>query len=178
MKKNFLVLLLVLGTMLSPCVLAESDGIKGTISDILDIGRLEWLLGGSAENQLIGFIRIIIAILIFTMLYLGLSVANNAMGGNAIPKNIAITIGILMAIVSAVFIPGEVLMMFGETYATIFSLIIIGGPILAILSLCFMTPTPGRGMAFLKFCAICFVIWLIDKITDWAAVLSNSMGVL
>jgi hypothetical protein len=178
MKKNYLILLLILGTILSPCALAEGEGIKGTISSVLDIGRLEWLFGNTAENQLVGFMRIVIAILIFTVLYMGLSAANQAMGGNAIPKNIAITISILLAIISAVFIPGEVLMMFGETYATIFSLIIIGGPIIAIMALCFATPTPGRGVAFIKFLGICFVIWLIDKITDWAAVLSTGTGVL
>jgi hypothetical protein len=175
MKKNLLLTILVLSVLMATFAIAD---IGETISDVLDIGRLDWLFGSSPDNQVIGFIRILMAILIFSIIYLGLSAANEGMGGNAIPQGIAITIGILLSILTSIFLPGEVLMMFGETYATIFALIIIGGPILGLLALCFLTPTNSSGVAFLKFLAICFTMWLISKISVWADKLASVTGVL
>lgn len=170
-KANFLALTLFLLTLFSAgSALAEPTGIGGVFSKILDIGRLEFLFGAGADNQLIGFIRIVIGILVFAILYMGLSMIPN------MNKSIAITIGILLAIITAIFFPKEILLMFGETYATIFALIIIGGPIIAIMTLCFFTPTPNRAVAFIKFLVVCFVMWLIAKISVWAGKLGGATG--
>ncbi len=169
-KENFFVLTLLLLTFISAgSVVAEID-IGKAVSQILDIGSLKFLFGASADNQLIGFVRIVVAILVFALLYLGSSMIPH------MSKNIAITISILLSIITAVFLPKEVLLVFGETYATIFALIIIGGPIIAIMALCFFTPTPNRAVAFIKFLTVCFVMWLIAKISVWAGKLGSATG--
>lgn len=179
-KILFLFLLSVLfSVLITPMALADiGDSIHNAIGSVLNIGKLDFLFGGSSpDNQLIGFIRIALAILVFTIIYMGLS-AINTVASNAIPKNIAITIGIILAIITAVFTPGSVLLMFGETYAVIFALLLIGGPIAGILALCLMTPTPNRGVALIKFLAVCFTIWLIAQIGAWAEMLSSATGVI
>ena len=168
-KSNLIFMFLVLTVLLSSSVFA---GLGDAISGILDIGRLEFLFGSGAENQLIGFVRILMAILVFSILYWGLSIIPG------MPRNIAITIGVLLAILTAVFMPKEILLTFGATYATIFALIIIGGPIAGALALCFFTPTPNRGVAFIKFLVIVFVMWLISKINVWAGKLATASGVI
>lgn len=156
----FLFLLLFLVAIMAVSVSAKGSG--DIISNILDVGRLEFLFGSGADNQLIGFVRILLAILVFAILYVGLSVIPH------VPRNIAITVGVLLAVLVAVFTPKEVLLTMGATYSTIFAFIIIGGPILAIMALCLLTPTPNRAIAFLKFLAVVFVMWLISKISVWA----------
>lgn len=170
-KEIFLALTLLLLILVSAgsALAAEPTGIGGFVSKILDVGSLKFL-GVGADNQLIGFIRIVIGILVFAILYMGLSMIPN------MNKTIAITIGILLAIITAIFFPKEILLMFGETYATIFALIIIGGPIIAIMALCFFTPTPNRAVAFIKFIVVCFVMWLIAKISVWAGKLGGATG--
>ena len=143
-------------------------GFKYFFSLILKIGSLEFLLGGDADNQFCGFIRIALMILIFTILYMALGAVNNATGGNTIPRTIAITIAIIMAIISSIFIPCSVMMVFGGTYAVLFSLLIIGGPIAGIGWMVFGTPTPNRGIATLKLFGILLLWWLISEISHWA----------
>ncbi|MFH1828221.1 MAG: hypothetical protein ABH824_03075 [Nanoarchaeota archaeon] len=172
-KRNLFFVILMLMVLLSNFTLAqEKKGIGDLVSGVLDIGRLEFLFGSGADNQVIGFIRILMAVLVFSILYFGLSVIPN------LPRNIAITIGILLALLTALFMPKQVLVMFGETYATIFALIIIGGPIAGVMALCFFTPTPNRGVAFVKFLAVCFTMWLISQINVWADALAGATGVI
>jgi hypothetical protein len=146
----------------------EPSTFKKVVNRIISIGSLSFLFGNTIDGQLCGFIRILLSIIVFTLIYLGLSMIPH------MPRNISIVIGIVLAILTAIFTPCVVLMAFGETYAVIFALIIIGGPIIGILALCFLTPTPRWPHALLKFLAICFVMWLIAKISLWAQVLSGA----
>lgn len=182
MKKIYFMLLLVVMSMLfSSFVLAglgcdttpSSGSTAGNvIGKILDAGSLKFLgVPCTADNQLIGFIRICLAILIFAILYGVLS--------NVLPANMraaAIVVSIVIALISAIFLPASLLTLFGETYATIFALIIIGGPIIGILMLLFMTPTPTRPWALLKFLVVCFLIWLISEIGQWGSLLAQAKG--
>ncbi len=138
----------------------EGDDGKG---GILGIGSLTFLLGDSADNKLIGFVRIAMGVIVFSLLYLGLSLIPG------MSKNISITIGIVLAIITSVFMPGSVLAMFGETYAATFAFILIGAPLFGIGALLFATPTPNRVIAFAKFVGVCFLIWLFNNIGTWAA---------
>lgn len=162
MKKKIILLFLLMSLLTTPLVLADfGDTIKDIGNTILDIGRLEFL-GSIADNQFIGFVRIAIAIIVFALLYLGLSLIPN------FSRGIAITIAIVMSIITAIFIPGNVLAAFGATYAILFSFIIIGGPIVGGLLLVFLTPTPNRAVAAIK--GVCLIILgvFINLIAYWA----------
>ncbi|MBI2145957.1 hypothetical protein HYU22_01290 [Candidatus Woesearchaeota archaeon] len=168
MTKSVWVLLLVLLLLTSSFALAATPGqsLKSAFSSILDVGSLKFLLGGQADNQFFGFVRIAIAVLIFALLYMGLSLIPN------MSRNTAIVVGIILAIISAVFIPKSVLAAMGETYAVIFSFLIIGGPIAGVGWLVFGTPTLNRFAAALKFFAVLLLMWLVNEIGHWAAKLT------
>lgn len=165
MTKHVWALFLVLALLMSSFALAATPGqsLKGAFSTVLDIGSLKFLLGGQADNQFFGFVRIAIAVLIFSLLYMGLSLIPN------MSKNTAIVVGIILAIISAVFIPKSVLAAMGETYAVVFSFLIIGGPIAGVGWLVFGTPTPNRFAAALKFLSVLLLMWLVNEIGHWAA---------
>lgn len=141
----------------------ESSGVLG---GILDFASFKYFLRCSSDNQLCGFLRIMLAIIIFTLFY---AVLNQILGASR--RAMSMVVSIILAIIAAIFTPCSVLLLLGETYATIFALIIIGGPIIGILMLLFMTPTPGRAIALLKFLVVCFLIWLIAQIGSWASLL-------
>ena len=180
MKKGIILMIFILSLLMISSVVAQQgmgDTLGGLWESILSIGSLEFILGGSADNQLFGFIRIAIGIIIFAILYMALGAVNNATGGNTIPKNIAITISIVMAIITSVFIPASVLATFGSTYAVIFSLILIGGPMAAVGWMVFGTPTPSRGVAALKLFGILLLWWLVSEISHWAGELASAGGI-
>ena len=112
--------------------------------------------------------RVLIAVLVFILLYLGLG-AIPGMGAN---RNIAIVIGIILSIISVVFMPCSVLYSFGATYAVLFSFIILGVPMLGIGALLFLTPTPNRFVAGIKLIGVLLLWWLISEISYWAMVVA------
>ena len=148
----------------------KGDGQPGTLTAIwyklLNLGSLSFLLGGSADNQFCGFARLLLAVLIFSILYMGLSLIPN------MSRNIAITIGIVLTIISAVFTPCSILLAWGKTYSALFALVLIGAPILGLGWLLFGTQTNSRGVAFIKLIGVCLLMWLLIELNAWAAVLA------
>ena len=169
------VLLLLMGLFLvsfSSLVLAQGDLFGGALDTVLEIGSLEFIFGSNADNKFIGFVRIAIAVLIFTIIYMGLSFIPN------MSRNISIVIASVLAIVSSVFMPASVLSGFGGTYAVIFAFLIIGGPISGVGWLLFGTPTPGRFVAALKFLGVLLLMWLVDEVAHWAIELANAVRMI
>lgn len=164
-----IILISAFGVMAAP---AEGTGlfdiIGNAVDKILSIGSLTFLFGDSADNKFFGFIRISYAILIFAVLYMGLSLIPN------FSRQTAITIGIILAIISAVFTPTSLLATFGTTYATIFALLFIVGPIIGVLALLFMTGTPSRLVAGLKILALTALLLIVNEISHWAIALANA----
>ncbi len=133
---------------------------------LLNLGSLSFLLGGSADNQFCGFARLLLAVLIFSILYMGLSLIPN------MSRNIAITIGIVLTIISAVFTPCSILLAWGKTYSALFALVLIGGPIVGLGWLLFGTRTETRPIAFIKLICVGLLMWLLIELNAWAAVLA------
>ncbi len=154
------------GTTPSPSVIGGGK-ITEIWQIILGIGSLQFLFGNNAEGQLCGFLRIIMAILIFTLLYMGLSLIPG------LTKGTAITIAIILSIVSAIFMPCPVLLAWGTTYATIVSFIVVFGPVLAGGMLLLGTPTPNRKIAFLKLIIVFILMWLVGVIGMWASTIGG-----
>ena len=144
------------------------DIVSSIVDKILSVGSLEFLLGADADSKFFGFIRISLGVLIFSVLYMGLSVIPH------MSRHIAITVGVILAIISAVFTPVSVLAALGTTYATIFACLFIGGPIVAVLALLFATPTPSRVIAGIKIVVLSMLLILVNEISNWAIVLANA----
>ena len=128
-------LLLVSLLLTLPFVSAQGPGPSvGDVWDtILEIGSLGFLcergwfgLGPcDYENNLVALMRVLIGILTFALFYMGAS----AVPGLREQRNIAITVSIILAIISVIFIPNAILKVIGAAYATVVAVIMIGAPV-------------------------------------------------
>ncbi len=134
---------------------------------ILGIGSLQFLFGNNAEGQLCGFLRIVMFILVFTLLYLGLSLIPG------LTRGVAVTIGVILSIVSVIFMPCSIFLAWGTAYATLIAFVVVFGPALAGGAFLLLTPTPNRKIAFLKLMVVLILMWLVAVIGTWAGVIGG-----
>ncbi|MBI4151884.1 hypothetical protein HY496_02845 [Candidatus Woesearchaeota archaeon] len=135
---------------------------EGILSTILRFGSLSFLFGGEPENQLCGFLRILLLVLAFTLFYLLFSLIPGLTRGTGI------TLSIVFALLITLFTPCTILLAWGTTYATLFALVIVFGPVLAAFAGLVFTPTPNRIAAVLKLVVVLILMWLVYEISFWA----------
>ena len=159
MKKGYILLMfLILGLVMSQAVLAGPLDTVGTaFESVINVGTLNFL--GSSDSQVIGFIRILLAILIFTIFF-----ALSGTLGKYISRNIAITISVILALITAIAIPSGVISAILTTYGTIMSFVLLGVAIVPLAWFIIFHPTKTRPMAALKLAMLGFVMWLIGQV--------------
>ena len=142
----------------------SSVSFKSVWDDILKVGSLQYFTGVTPDGQLIGFMRIMVAILIFAILY-----GVGALLGNiGFSRNIVIAIAGILSIISAIFIPGAVLAGIGGAYATLFSLLLIGTPVVGGLWVIFQIPSTSRPLIFIKLVILLILLWVLVSIKAFA----------
>jgi len=97
----------------------------------LSIGSLGYLCDFASgpqcrESDLVALMRVLIGILTFSLFYMGAS----AVPGLREQRNIAITVSLVLAIISVIFIPPSIFIGIGAAYATLVAAVIIGAPVL------------------------------------------------
>jgi len=133
---------------------------------VLSIGKLEWL-GFSGESAIAGFMRILVAILVFAGLYeLGRLTPMT-------PRIRGVIAGIL-AIISAVFIPGSILAGIGGAYGTITALVLIGIPLGIGGYALYRIPSDNAGQIIAKLCIIVALMWILMAVKGHATDLVNA----
>ncbi len=159
-KKSSVVIfsLLLLSILLVSCTTGGSS--KSFKDWVYDIGTLQFLGVTGAGNTLVGFVRILVAILIFAILY---EVAHLFLS-----QNIAITISAILAIISAIFIPGGVLAGIGSAYATLFSLAFIAVPVVGGLWAIWRIPGTTRAQIGLKLVILFILLWVLVAVKTHA----------
>ncbi|MDP3698268.1 MAG: hypothetical protein Q8R47_01640 [Nanoarchaeota archaeon] len=128
LNKVGVISLLLISLLLASCAPAPGPS-AGVWETILEIGSLGFLcergwfgLGPcNYENNLVALMRVLIGILVFALLYMGTS----AVRGLKENRNIAITVSIILAIMSVIFIPDALLLAIGTAYATITLILLI-----------------------------------------------------
>jgi hypothetical protein len=139
MKKGMIILslLLLLSMLLSGCGTGASAGGGGTggsappvmdiFSKIITLEYLsEWGITAGPINPVEGFTRLLIIILLFSLFFFG---------SMKLPfgKPIAITISLVLAIMTGIFIPGTLLLTIAATYGAVFSALLLAIPIVLLL---------------------------------------------
>lgn len=161
MKKfsGLFLLFLVLGLLMASSVLAVNpiDSLGDTLSKLIGkIGSLSFL--GNSDAQFIGFLRILYGILVFTLIYL----AAQALG-DKIPRNIAIAISVILAIMVAVFTPGTVLVAIAGSYSVAAATLIFGGLLGAAIWFVIGTKTETAFALGVKLFLLLLTTWLIGQ---------------
>jgi len=157
-KKRWLIYLFFL-VIFSVSVAAQLE-IGETLGEvggvILEVFSLSWV---TSEQMMVGLVRVGVAIIMFAGLFAGSQALK-------LDKRIGGMIALIMAIISAFFIPASVLLTIGGIWATIFSLVFIFGPIIGVLYLVYQIPAQWWGYLFR-------VIILVGMLIIYITTLSN-----
>jgi len=127
-KVRWLILLgLLLGGMVLPGVRADEPW--DTIKKVVTLEPVMTMLGYSPTtiNPMEGLVRFLILILLFAIIFAGAEMLK-------LGKGVSITIAAVFALISAIFIPGGVLLAIGASYGTLISVALLGVPVLGLLS--------------------------------------------
>ncbi len=130
---------------------------------ILSIGKLEFL-GINTETAITGFLRLMIGILVFAILF-ELATLSRLMS-----KNIAITVSIIISIMTAIFLPGKVLAAIGSAYALVISSILVGVPVIGALYGIYKIPGTVGGH-LLRIVILFIALWFLTLIKAHAGTL-------
>lgn len=120
-----------------PIVFADlSTSLTGVWNKIISFGRLDYL-GVSDGSAVVAITRILIWIMIFTVFFGVMATFVGEGGGrrnlfNFLTRGQAGVVAAVIATISAIFMPAEVLLAMGTGWATAIALILIGGPIVGI----------------------------------------------
>jgi hypothetical protein len=132
---------------------------------ILQAGNLS-ALGLSNETVIVGFSRLLLAILMFTIFF-GVLIT---FGGNNGPfrflnRNQSMVVSALISILAVVFLPVPLILAAGGAWATAVAAILIGGPIAGLAFLLWQIPGQGqeetRGTVFLKLFLCLTLFWIL-----------------
>ena len=150
-----------------PFVLADiSNTLNSVWWKILSLGNLSFL-GMSDGSIVTGFVRLMIWILMFTLFFAVIRGTKDIAPMKYFQKGQAVVVAAIIATISAVFMPADVLMATGGTWATIISLILIGGPIVGLAYLLTKIPDEDeetRGTVILKIFICLILLWILSAI--------------
>lgn len=161
-KKSVVILsLVVLSLLLVACTdRAGNITLKPVWDKIIEAGQLKFL--GSSDNALVGFMRVLVAILVFALLF-------EASRLSGLSRNIGITVSIILAVMSAIFIPGNILAGIGGAYATVVAFMLLGVPVIGGFYALWRIPSTNRMWIALKIVVILLLLWILISIKTHAS---------
>ena len=152
-------------------------------SVLRNVGNLG-LLGMSDGGAVVALTRILIGLLVFTLVFGLLSAAggrgtsgstpaaegapasrsNNAL--NFLSRSQSMTVAAIIATISAIFLPAQVLLAVGSGFGTIIGLLLIGIPVIGFLYLLLTTnttvPSEQRAYLVIKCVACAVLLWILN----------------
>jgi len=135
-----------------------SISLKSIFDKIISIGKLDFL-GMTGESAISGFMRIMIFILVFTVLY----EASRFLGAS---DGTRVTISLIISIISCIFIPKTVLIAIGTSYGLIVSLFLIGSVIVGGFFAIFQIPRQPWYWHLTRIGVLCLLLWLLLIMKD------------
>ncbi len=158
-KKAGVIVLILFSLFLVSCTPASGPSADDIWDKLLWFGTLGFL--GNNEDSLVGFMRILIVILVFALLYEGVKVTG-------ISHNSGIAVALVLAIMSGMFIPGAVLAGIGAAYATIISVIFIAAPIVGGLLAFRMIPADKPSYIILRIIVLLLLLMVLISVKSEA----------
>lgn len=163
MQKKWLYSIITL--LIIPTVLADTLGDIWV--GILSVGDLSFL-GLSDGNIVSAFIRLLIGIMLFTILF----AVTTGMGGGGqgtapfsfLSRAQAGVISAIVSIITVIFLPPQILLAAGAGWATAIALILIGGPIVGLAFLLWKWPGSGnetKATVTLKIILCVLLLWIL-----------------
>jgi hypothetical protein len=159
MKKSWLLVFISLSLVPSSLALLDNFWNK-----ILFIGDVGWL-GITAGSELLAFTRILIWIAIFTIFFGVLTLEEGKKKTFAfLNRGQAMVVAAVLASMSAIFLPGNILAATGAGWATLVSFVLIGIPVMGIAWFLWKIPWEGsetKFTVFLKIVLVLILMWIL-----------------
>ena len=173
MKKMWLFTVLLAVT--SPVVAAAPRSPAELVTDvwkvILGFGQLQFL-GLESEAIVSGITRLLIWLLLFTVIYGVITWGRTNRTIGFLSRSQGTVVAFVIATISAIFLPVQVLLATGAGWGTIVSLLLIGGPLISVGYLLWISPNT-RGWIVLKI-TICFLLlWILEVMKYWIGVVAR-----
>ena len=167
----------ILSLLTIPLVAADlSQTFSNVWSGILSIGNLSFL-GISDGSLVVGFTRLMIWLLMFTIFFAvitGLGGKSGTAPMSFFSRGQAGVIAAVIATIAAVFLPANVLLATGAGWATAIALILIGGPVVGIAYLLWRYPGEGNETRFtilVKLLLCLLLFWILAAMKYHVSVL-------
>ena len=167
LKKRGLVVfsLLIIGLFIISCAPAnQASNVpigQQVMNTISHIGTLKFLGVTSGGNALVGFVRVLVAIMVFAILF--------ESGRFFLNQNIAAAAAGVLAVISAIFMPANILAGVGGAYATLTAFVLIGIPVVGGLFVVFQViPSTTRFWLGLRTLLIILLIWILSNVKTHA----------
>ncbi|MDO8656396.1 MAG: hypothetical protein Q7K45_04100 [Nanoarchaeota archaeon] len=147
-------------------VSCQQAGISGSDiwNKIIWFGSLGFL--GATGNPMEGFMRILVITLVFAIFY--------ELGGLLpVTPSIRMTISLILALMSGIFIPATVLAGIGAAYGTLVALFLIGAPVVGGLYAIYRIPNTTRFYIFLRIVIILILLTILISVKIHALDLVN-----
>ncbi len=145
-------LVLLFSLFIVSCTAEAGPSLGDIWNKLLWFGSLGFL--GENEFGLVGFMRILLVVLVFALLYEGSRVAG-------LSQNIGIVVSAILAIISVIFIPNAVLVGIGAAYATIVSIVFIGVPVVGGLLVFRTIPGNTRGEVIIRIIILLILLMIL-----------------
>jgi hypothetical protein len=168
----------------TPLVFADlSDTMARAFDNIVGIGNLGFL-GLSHGSVVVGFTRVLIWTLIFTILFavtsaFGFKSKNKSGALGFLSKSQGMVVAAIIATISAVYLPNQVLLATGAGMATIFGLLLVGGPVVAVGLLLFQLPGKDKEddvmSIVLKLLIVLVLFWVLTVMRYHVAALGGGV---
>ncbi len=162
-----MVLFLLLALSSIPFATALPDLLGNLGQNVIALGNLSWL-GYSDSNLVLGLTRILIWILVFT-LFFALMTGLGGGGGTAPMKFFgrkqAAIVAAILATISVIFIPANLLAATGAGWATLVAFVLIGAPVVGLAFLLWKSPWEGeetKFTVFLKMVLCLLLFWVLS----------------
>ena len=118
-------------------------------------------LGLTGENSIMAFMRLVIVILVFTLLY-------EASRFLPFQRNARMVIAGVISIIAGLFIPGTILIAIGSSYGFLVALVLLATPILGSFWLFSIMPTTPVMWRWARVIILCVVLYLLINIKTHA----------
>tara|TARA_Y100000310_G_scaffold345611_2_gene467301 strand:+ start:6510 stop:7034 length:525 start_codon:yes stop_codon:yes gene_type:complete len=152
----------------TPLVQASLGGrIQGLFQTMVEIGSLNFL-GVPNGSMIVMFVRVLIGILVFTILF----ALSSFMGTKNMPwmkRNHAVVVSACIALITMIFLPVQVLLAAGGGFGVAVGMGLVAAPIVAIVVMIMKLPgetgVDDRTSIFLKLLLCCILFWVLTAMS-------------
>ena len=161
MRKRSLVLGII-SLLTMPLALADlGETFNNVFDKIVVIGNLNFL-GLPNDYVLLGVTRLLVWLLCFTIIFGVLNaVGKSGKALGFLNKRQGMVVALVMATVGAIFIPAEILLATGSSWATVIALLLVGGPVVGIGYALTKMPEDKCPYLLLKFIVCLILLWIL-----------------